>query len=432
MSKDVLNKTRRGGLLMLGGSGISQVCDFVAISLIAQHLGLRGFGLFVGARAIAGVVGYLATPRSWETLLAFWPRLEEERGEVPKGLYVFSVLLELSAGALGILLLLAVAPLLVDRVPIDDLNLCLFLAFTRPACANLIAVNQSTVRLVDRFDLAGLQYALPGMLRLGFVAGFILSGSGTDIRTFLVADAVGSAGAALLGLGIVRFGIGSGLVRRWWEPIRGVGRNMWHFTAANWGASSVKAGTTYGAEVTLLALGTPEGLGTFGLARRVAGMLSSLMEPLSQAFQPEIYRLVARNDAPSLRAYIGKMARDFTVLTILVILVVNTFRDPIMRLVGGEQFTEAGPVLLLIMLGIGVHFAFALLKPFILAVHRPQAIVVGQLVVGSALIGVTALLVPTYAATGAAWGVLVGYLVQVGYFGKISAPYLRLKQPLRD
>ena len=430
-SESTLKKTRKGGVLLLGGSGLSQVCDFITVVILAQHLGVRGFGLFVGVRAIAGLVGYLTSTRSWELLLAFWARIEEELGRLPKGLYLLSLFIEACAMAVAFVVLAVIAPLLTEHVPVEDLRTCLLLALVRPGCGNLVMSNQAVLRLIDRFGLVAGVVALPGMCRLAAITLAIALSSELSIGDALLAEAIGSTVALSLGMLLVPWGLGGIRLARDRISTFGKRREMWQFGVANWSASSVKAGTTYGAEVALLAVGTPEGLGVFGLARRVAGMLSAVLDPLGQAYQPEIYRLVARHDVAALRKYLFNMTRDFTVLCTLLIIGIAVFREQIFLLVGGEEFEKAGPVVLIIMLGFGLHLSLAWLKPTILAHHKPQVIVVAQIAVGVGLITMTLLLVPHYSAQGAAWGVCAGYMVQVAIWGKVVTPWLRLNPSQR-
>lgn len=430
---DLMARTRRGGTTLLLGAAAGRALDLAATVLFARSLGLEGYGALVAARALGGVVNVLCTARSFELLLAYLPRFERE-GLAPQARDLYALVLRIEGllGLGGLAVACALGWWLPPLAPGSGEHgwLLLPLVFCRHWGNNGILANQAVFRLRERYGTSALQAALAPLCRVAGLAVALALGQG--LLGMALVDGAAELLSWLAGAIAVRVRERRPLWLASWRPYRVHAGSLWRFSRSNWAAASARALAGHGAEVTLLAFAGSQAVGAFGLARRLAGTVSFLVDPLVQAVTPELFRLAAAGRRRVLRRYLVRVTGLALLLLAPLAAALIGLRGPLVRLAGGGEFAAAGAPLVWLVLAFGAHHAVAWLRPLLLAFRRPGAVLLAQAAMGIALVGTCALAAPILQARGAALAVVVGHAVQIATMGSVARRLLHEGRSVRS
>jgi len=148
-------------------------------------------------------------------------------------------------------------------------------------------------------------------------------------------------------------------------------------------------------------------LGGYVMAAKVANILDVLLlVPFLYAWQPFFYSFANRDDAGPVFA---RVTHGFTTLLITVLLTLAAVRDELLRVLGGGRYQDAGPLVQVLVLAVlfnGVQYCISPGIHLRRKLMQETGLMLLAAVVNMAL---NVVLIPTYAAWGAAVATAVAY-----------------------
>lgn len=401
--------------LLVAATSCAQLVDLGATLLLARTLGLEAFGVLVAARAITGLMDALVGFRSWEVLLAFVPRFERDGNERgARALVAMGLLVELLVGACGILFA-GIAGLVAEAFwPAAATGaLLLAIVYVRHVGENLIETQQAAFRLRGDYEASAVQALLAPALRMAAFASMIATGT-LSVIGFAIADSAAAVGSALAAFGFGwlsgRLPFGRGLTNVW----NAHGRELRRFLAHGWLAGAVKGLSSYGAEAVLTGVASLGAVGAFGIARRLAGVISFVLSPFLYVVTPWIYRATADGDVHGLRRLILRISGAAAVAVAVLDVGLLLAADGLVALLVGTAVDGASRAMLWLAVAFSLQFVFCWARPVALGLGMSGLAAGAQLAGGATLVSATLVLAPLHGAVGAAVAVVVAYVVQIG------------------
>jgi O-antigen/teichoic acid export membrane protein len=239
--------------------------------------------------------------------------------------------------------------------------------------------------------------------------------SGTRaVMPFAAADSGAAVAAWLLGIGIGALSRRLALSRMVAPMLRSHGRELARFFGHNWLAGAVRGVTTYGAETILSVVSTFTAVGTFGMARRLASVLSFLLSPFLYLVTPWVYRAAAAGDVSVMRRLLARITLGSLIPIVIVDAMLLGAGDYLLSLVAGMPVPGGIAPLLMLAAAFSLQFAFSWSRPAALGMQMSGLVVVSQVLSGTVLVLATLTLAASWGAVGAASAVLAAYVMDVG------------------
>jgi O-antigen/teichoic acid export membrane protein len=389
--------------------GAISIADFVQLALITHVLGLSELGRLALAMSFVVLVGQFFDVRVGAAATRFGAeRLVRRDIAGLAGVFQLSYLVDAVTGVLGFVVVAGFAPLVGPRL-VGANGTSLILLY---ACTLLIStVDESSVsalRVMDRFPLLAGYGVVLEILRVGMIgAALALSRSLTSVLLALV---VYDLAAALTNLfvanGVFSRRYGSSLRRRSlsaFDRKRQMLRMVLHTNVVSYARlAQVQLPT-----LLVGALSAPSQVGLYKVGTAAGSIVGRLTDPGYAAVGPRFSRLWASGQIGEIRRIIrgSVLAASGVVGAALLTLIV--LRDPILRLLGGGEGSAATTVLILVAIGQAVNGIFFWNSGLLYSAGRSGGVaaisVVGSLVQTVLLF----VLVPSFAADGAAVALLV-------------------------
>src|SRR3546814_9240167 len=117
---------------------------------------------------------------------------------------------------------------------------------------------------------------------------------------------------------------------------------------------------------------------------------------------------------------------------LVILAIVAVAGKPILVLVGGHSFSDAGPLLLRLAWAGGVDLATVSFEPVLMAVHRAGTAMVARTAAVVVLLVTTVTLLPRMGEVGAGIGVLAGSVAGALLLGAAVIRYARSTRSLPD
>jgi len=387
---------------LLTGKGVGAVLSLFYLALATRSLGPEKFGEFtlilsVG-QAVAAVVGF----QTWQVVIRFgMPHLKEGRVDALGRLVRFCAVLDFVTASIGCLLAWASIWVMGIRlgwsaeVEHEALLFCLVL---------LLSVRTTAVgvlRLHDRYRTGAIADAVTPLARFGGALVVVLGGA--SVRGFLFAWAVAEFATAIAYWSSAHH-VAPGLLGRWGAADHAPRENpgLWHFAFA----TNVDATLNVASKqcvVVLVGFATgPAIAGGYRLAYQLSQALLRVSEMFSRGIFPEFARASTGQTGPELRLLFRQSSRLALVVGAAICIIVPLAGQPMLHLIAGETYVGAYPVLLLLGLASGLEIMAAGFEPVLLGIGRAGLVLrIRGLTVLVLFVGV-ALLMPGFAASGAA------------------------------
>jgi len=387
----------RGSALRGGGYLAGWILLAVASVLLVRHLGVADFGRYATVMSVVAIASALSDPGL--SILG-------QRDIIQTGGEIDGARRRLLGDILGIRLLItpvtiALAVAFAWAVGYEkEMVLGVFLAGT---ALIVVGVNATLmIPLTARLRLATLTVA-DLISDMTVVAGIVLLVlAGASLVPFFAVHIVAAVAACVFLLAAM----GKGnvprprLSRREWGPIVGEAVPMGI-------AATINVVYYRTLLVTCSLAATAHQTGLFATSFRIIEVLLSVSGRFTAAFFPIIAH-AGKHDEERLRYALQRMLEVALLLAFAFVLLLTIGGPAIVRLLGGEEFRDAGPVLQI--------QAFALIGALtggvwflgVVAVRRQSALIVrnGAVLVFILVLGV--ILIPRYGAKGAAVGAVVG------------------------
>jgi len=397
----------------LGASRIVAAIAAVAtLAFTGRGLGVTLFGLLILIHSYAQAASSLAKFQSWQVIVRYGGQgLAAGRPEDFKVATGFAFGLDIVSGIVGMLLAMAVLPLIGGWFGIPGQ----YITFAIIYCTVIPTMQAMTpggvLRTLDRFDLVAWQGTTYPIARM------ILAG---------IAFAMDAPFVAYLAIWYVT-DLGGDLYLWWltWRELKRRGmtdamrpklkphplKGAWRFAIRVNLTSSLTAAWGPIARLLVGGLLGPASAAIYMVAATLADSAQKPSDLLTRAFYPEVMRMDVATKRPWKLMLRGSALAAMFGLAALVVGVVAG--QPIIRLVFGEEFASAYPVLIVLMLAPFLIMISFPLPPMLYAVDRDDAPLTARIVGTIIYFAIVAPLSWQYGVTGAALAFVIGTAAMV-------------------
>lgn len=153
-------------------------------------------------------------------------------------------------------------------------------------------------------------------------------------------------------------------------------------------------------------LGTAASTADFLLAQKLMLTMLILLEVINNSAFPAASRL-SSSGAPQALELVSRLLRYYLVLIIPVIFVLALFAHDILALLFGHKYTNAGPVLIVLLLALPFLAVNQSLLLLLRAIPKPATILTGRSASTVVLLAAAGLLIPSFGAIGAAAALVI-------------------------
>ncbi|PXA87572.1 hypothetical protein DMC47_31740 [Nostoc sp. 3335mG] len=388
----------------------------LALACAGRSLPAAAFGLLMVVHSYADGAGDLSKFQTWQLIIRYGgPALERGDNATARDAIRFAFGLDIASGLVGMALAMAVLPLLAGRLGLTNGTLALAFLYCTLVPTMTAATPNGVLRLLNRFDLIGVQQVVTPFLRAG---GAVLSylahlGFPGFVATWYVADIVGDivtwafAARELRRRGMADalrpglFGTARRLPEAWsfaWTT------NIGHSVYSAWGPLS---------NVVVAAVLGPVAAGLYSIANTLLDSTSKPADLLSRGFFPEIMRLDPASKAPwRLGLRTGILAGLIGLGMLLVVMIGG---KPLIAATFGHKYLESYDLLRLMVWSLAVSMATFPLEPLLYMVGRQRAALAAQLVATALYMGALAFLSSRAGLVGAGFAYLFGTLVMAAF-----------------
>lgn len=372
------------------------------MSLTARIIGVEGLGVLAAVAAVSAFIYGLTDIRNDVALITFVSqRLAEGRAEDATRIFRFALATSFGLALAGYAVIAFAAFTtggLLDVVEREHRDL-LLLYGVGGILISTHDVSLGMLQLADRMRLYAAIAAVSMLVRFGMLMAIWLANGGiTEVVFVHIAESafsglglfiVATLSAPLAGL--------TGLLR--WEPIR-IPREVTRFYTGSFWLTKVNVIVDNMDVILLTQFTGAAGVGLYEASRRIARMAADLIGSIRTGLLPEYSRLWYSGQGVQLR----RLALRISILSFVLFGagfgVASVFGAPVIRILLGDEFSTAAPLLLILMLHA---FPNGTLQALLLATGRIWAGVLTRVLGLAAFISVMMWLAPEHGAMGAAW-----------------------------
>ncbi|MCH4151273.1 MAG: oligosaccharide flippase family protein [Sphingobium sp.] len=407
-----LAKIARNVLWLLSGKGVSAVLSLVYLALVTRSLGVENFGRFALVLSIGTAIVQFVQFECWQVVVRFGAtHLHTENrtalGRLVGACQVFDVM----GFLLGCGIAWLATALLVHEGQWDAstsetafLYCCVVLAAVRSTPAGVL-------RLYNRFDLSIYAETMVSICRM--IGTGIVMLMGPSIDRFLVVWALSEVCASitfwLLAYRLDPHSVSPRHALRVLSTLKEEQGLPRFLLVTNLGTTlSGLAG-----QAPVLALGifvSPASAGLYRLAAQLTQALSKVTKLISGSAYAELNHMRARDGIVKLSKVLKRANRLMASAGVLLILLIALLGKPLLLLIAGPAFTGAYPLLLLLGIAAAINLVGVSYEPALLAVTDGIAVLRRRVVITCVYLGLTALALPIWGATGAATASIIAAL----------------------
>ncbi len=401
------NRLLRDVVTTYAGFFANAVFGFIAMRVLAMHMGPPNFGVTTLANVFMAVIAGLGEPGIGTALVRLVSRPGMTREAIDE-LVVAAIRLKL----LVVAVLCAVTYLLLPWITTSFMH--------RPELTHSLRWCLVGGALLSFAAFAGALFQIRGAYRENAAAIAVAGAARTVVVLLLwgcgelkLRTAIGS----MILMNVVQFGVSMFLLRQMLFAL------PWHC----WNRRHVRelldytkylvvwlvAGTIHPrADTLLLTYFTPDNnaLGYYGAAAQLGLALPLLTNSINLVLLP---RISALQSAQEMRAALRHCAMA-ALLTLLLLTPVALVAGPIIRLVLGDHFGPAAPIFQILLFAAGAELALNPLSNFWHALNRPLMLSLLNVVRLSTLVTVAVIAIPRYGGIGAALAVIVSCIFPLG------------------
>lgn len=401
---------------LLGGKGFGAVCSLVYLAILARSLGVKDFGHFSLIFGTGLAIVELAGFQTWQMVVRYGtPYLSRKDWNAFGRLAMAGGLIDFCGAMFGCLIAWIA---IIYFGPTLELNPAYSTTAFAFVCALVFARTSAPIgvlRTLDRYDVAVTAGAITPVARL--IAAVYIWWSGATVEKFLLAWATIELFSAVLYWVLARrlapqairlsnlFHLGE---------MRSENPGVFKFLGITYASTSLWGAMQQG---PLLAVGFFLGTsaaGVFRIADQLAKGLGKLATLSAQALYPEVNRQRHSSPHDQFRKLLKRI--NITVLiagTLLVALTV-AIGGHILELIGGEEFSRGGPVLIPLVLAASLELASVSYEPVLHSLGKAHYQLYARLLTLAAMTCFILWLVsggPVWVGWAVALGMLTGYLL---------------------
>jgi len=385
---------------------VAAIASVVTLSFAAHALGVMMFGALILITSYAKAISGLAKFQSWQLIVRYGGRALHGEAEDFKASTGFAFALDAISGVGGMLIAVAILPLVAGWVGITPDQLWLAMLYCTLLPTMGAATPSGVLRALDRFDLISWQSTATPISRviLVTIAYAVHAPFGAYVAAWYVTDLGGDLYLWFLGWReLRRRGMIEG-IRPTLRPERLPG--AWRFAIHVNLTASVQAAWGPIARLVVGGLLGPAGAALFRVASSLSDGASKPADLLAKAFYPEIVRMDLTTKQPWKLMLRGTaIASAAALLAILVLLLGG---KPIVSLLFGKEFLGAYNALVILMIVPFLSVFSFPLPPMLYALDRPDAPLTARLVGTLAYFAIIAPLCWSMGVSGAAIAFVIG------------------------
>ena len=412
----------------LGASRIvAAIAAIATLAFTGRALGVTLFGLLILIHSYAQAASSLAKFQSWQVIVRYGGQgLAAGRPEDFKVATGFALGLDILSGIVGMLLAMAVLPLIGGWFGIPDQYIMFAIIYCTVIPTMQAMTPGGVLRTLDRFDLVAWQGTTYPIARM------ILAG---------IAFAMDAPFIAYLAIWYVT-DLGGDLYLWWltWRELKRRGmtdamrpklkphplQGAWRFAIRVNLTSSLTAAWGPIARLLVGGLLGPASAAIYMVAATLADSAQKPTDLLTRAFYPEVMRMDVSTKRPwKLMLRGAALAAMFGVAALLIGVLAG---ELIIRLIFGDQFASAYPVLIVLMVAPFLIMISFPLPPMLYALHRDDAPLTARIVGTIVYFAIVAPLSWKFGVTGAAAAFVIGTAVMVAILVlQLWREYARMK-----
>lgn len=409
LSLETRGFARDSSLLTLA-SGVAMAGYFGQIALISHLLGLEEYGVFAIAVSFVALISGVFDVQVGDTAIAFAADKLEDELEGAAGVFQFGYVVEIVTGVVAFLVVLVLAPFAGPWLVGDDGALLFVLYGLTLLAGTTTATSTSLLRLLGRFGAILRIIMTREVLRIATIA-FVLVVFETLTSVALALVVLEAVVGALSAIAAARaFSTRSGLSlwHRSLAAARDVRRSMLRMIFHTNLITYAKLVVTQAPTLVLGALRPPVEVGAYKVGMAIASAVEKPADPAWKAIMPRLAKLWSAQRIADIRQVI----RQATLLAAIVLgigsVVVLVLRDPLLRLVGGQEAAAlASTVLVLGLLGTIANGLVFWNTPLIYSARRAATAMRAYVLTAVVLMPVLILCCDQWGANGAAAAVLL-------------------------
>lgn len=352
---------------ILGGKGFGAVCSLIYLAVLSRSLGMKDFGhfslIFGTAQALVAIAGF----QTWQTLVRFgassvveqnWPRFGR--------LIWFCTSLDVIGAITGTLIAAIVFQLFAHALELNPQFVQMAFWFNCALLWSRLTTPNGVVRVLGRFDVGSYVEAVVPLGRL--IASGVILATGPSVGKFLFAWAFFDLlSAALYWFAAARL-----------APVAFSWRNFGHWQQTIDENPGVRSffGITYAAgtldavmkQGPLLAVGYFLGTsaaGLYRLADQLAQGVKQFAVLIARAVLPEFALSQMSDEAHGFERLVKSVTRIAALAGVVVLILAIFAGEPLLALIGGEDYTKGAAVLLPLAVGAAFELASVSYEPML-------------------------------------------------------------------
>jgi len=393
---------KNSGLLVFSGTITSILATIQAI-IIARFLGVTQYGYLALIIASAGFIFQFADFRTWEVAIKYLPSMKKESNNRVADLIFSLIFLDIVSGILSFFVVVLLHTWLANAIAHESAiaPLLLLYAFCLPMSQISLGTSVGLLRSFDRFNLLVIKNIFIAIIQLlGIIVVLYMSfGLQGVIATFVVTEAVGAG----LSIYFIFRVLNEEKIHQ--KPnidalkilyqLRGFIFQVW--------LSGTILGVQNRANIVLLgAFTTPTAVGHYRFAFDLANLFEKVGHPIQNAIFPILVELNSKGEFKEANKLVIRTSIFIGIVIMIPLFVTILFPTLILNLVAGPDFIAAKIPLIVLVLGIGIHTIFIWTRS--LLVSKSLLKLVNGIWFSFFLIELVLflVLVPKYAAIGAA------------------------------
>lgn len=407
---------------------VAAIAQLATISLAAHALGVLLFGALILIDSYARAVSGLAKFQSWQLIVRYGGRALHGEHEDFKASTGFAFALDALSGVGGMLVALALLPLVATWVgiPGDQVWLAMIYCTLLPTMAS--ATPTGVLRALDRFDQISWADTVTPISRLVVVAVAYLLGAGfvTYVAAWYLTNLAGDLYDWFLAWReLRRRGLLEG-IRPTLNPESLPG--AWRFAIHVNLTASVQAAWGPIARLVVGGLLGAAGAALFRVASALSDSASKPADLLAKAFYPEVVRMDLSTRKPWRLMLRGTaLASGLALVAVLILLLGGR---PIVSFLFGTQFLGAYEALVILMLVPFLSVLSFPLPPMLYALDRPDAPLKARLFGTILYFAIIAPLCWNFGVNGAAIAFVAGNVGTVGMMmWQLRGEHRRVRPP---
>lgn len=386
---------------LLTGKGLAAVLSVVYLALATRSLGVEKFGMFTlilsTAQAIAAFVGF----QTWQIVVRFgMAHRQDGRQEALARLIRFCLALDIGGAVLGVGIAGAGLALMQAHFGWSSALAWEAFAFSVVLLLSVRSTAVGILRLYDRFAIGAGADSVTSIVR--FVGALVAVWQHATITGFLIAWAAAELLTAT-GYWIAAARVAPGTIGRWRDTLAAPAENpgLWHFALVTNLNATLNAASRQFVVVLVGLLTGAAAAGNYRLAYQLSQSLVRLADLFARGVFPEVTRAHAGARPDELRTLMRQSARLALGVGLATCLLVPLLGGLAVRLIAGEAYMGAYPVLVLLGLAAGLDIMAVGFEPVLLGTgHAARALHI-RITAVAILFGLVLLLMPGFGVIGA-------------------------------